>query len=136
MDTVTKKLEFAQRLKDALVAKGYPPKAAVLEREFNLRCFGKPITLHAAGKWLRGESIPRNDKMLVLAKWLEVQPDDLVYGLEIKEEIHKKKMRWDNVGYQERELFEMFLDLPAPQRKVVRDVIVAFHLAYSQSTVK
>lgn len=134
MDKIAQKLQFANQLKAAMVAKGFPPKAAVLEREFNLRFFGKPITLHAAGKWLRGEAIPRNDKVVTLAKWLEVEPADLVYGLEIKEEIQKKKARWVNeVGYQERELFELFLDLPAPQRKVVRDVIVAFHLAYNQS---
>lgn len=135
MDKITQKLQFAAQLKAAMQAKGYAPKAAVLEREFNLRYFGKPITLHAAGKWLRGESTPRNDKIVTLAKWLEIQPADLVYGLEVREEIERKKSRWsDEIGYQERELFELFLDLPAPQRKVVRDVIVAFHLAYNKAT--
>lgn len=131
---MTQKLQFAEQLKAAMQAKGYAPKASVLEREFNLRYFGKPITLHAAGKWLRGEAIPRNDKVVTLAKWLEVQPANLVYGLDLRDEIECRKSRWSvEVGYQERELFELFLGLPAPQRKAVRDVIVAFHLAYNQS---
>lgn len=131
MDTETQKAQFAHNLKAALTAKGYEAKAAVLEREFNLRYFGKAITLHAAAKWLRGEAIPRHDKVMTLAKWLEVKPDELVYGLEVKEEIQRSRQRWEeNIGYQERELFELFLNLPAPQRKIVREVIMAFAKAY------
>lgn len=38
-----------------------------------------------------------------------------------------KQKRWDEgVGHQEREVFEAFLKLPAAQRKVVREVILAF----------
>ena len=37
------------------------------------------------------------------------------------------KKRWDEgIGYQEREVFEAFLKLPVAQRKVVREVILAF----------
>ncbi|MDK4533783.1 hypothetical protein QGZ99_01370, partial [Kingella kingae] len=89
MDKMTQKLQFADQLKVAMQAKGYAPKASILEREFNLRYFGKPITLHAAGKWLRGEAIPHNDKVVKLAKWLEVQPANLVYGLDLRDEIDR-----------------------------------------------
>ena len=34
------------------------------------------------------------------------------------------------VGYEEREIFEAFLRLPVPQRRIVREVIVAFAKAY------
>lgn len=134
MNTDTQKTQFAVNLKSALLAKGYEARAAVVEREFNLRHFGKPVTLHAAGKWLRGEAIPRHDKIMTLAKWLEIQPDELVYGLEIKKETAKSRARWEeSIGYQEREIFEAFLNLPAPQRKVVREVILAFARCYAQS---
>lgn len=37
------------------------------------------------------------------------------------------KQRWGKgVGYQERETFDAFLKLPAPQRKIIREVIQAF----------
>lgn len=112
-------------------AKGYEAKAGVLEREFNLRHYGKDITLHAAAKWLRGEALPRNDKIMTLAAWLDVPPNELVFGLEINHKIAARKQRWEeSIGYQERELFELFLNLPASQRKIVREVIVAFAKAY------
>lgn len=131
MNTNTQKLQFAEKLKEALEAKGYEAKAAVLEREFNLKHFGKPITLHAAAKWLRGEAIPRHDKIMTLATWLNVKPDELVYGIEIKDEIEQSRKRWEqSIGYHEREIFEAFLNLPAPQRKIVREVILAFSKAY------
>lgn len=114
-----------------MAAKGYPAKAAVLEREFNLKHYGRPITLHGVAKWLRGESLPSHDKVITLAKWLEVEPSELIYGFEVKKEIDASKRRWEHaIGYQEREIFEEFLNLPAPQRKIVREVILAFSRAY------
>ena len=48
---------FAQRLITAMQAKGYDPKPSILEREFNLRHNGKPVTLYGVRKWLLGMSI-------------------------------------------------------------------------------
>ena len=119
--------KFAERLRTALVKAGYKAEAAVLEREFNQRYFGKGVTLHGVNKWLKGQSIPRLDKIEVLANWLNVPLDELTFGLEIKQQLQEKQPRWiDGIGYQEREIFEAFLALPAPQRKVVREVIEAF----------
>jgi len=36
----------------------------------------------------------------------------------------------EGIGYQEREIFEAFLALPPPQRKTVREVILAFAKAF------
>lgn len=59
---------FAQRLLAALERAGVPAKPAVVEREFNQRFWGKPITLHGARLWLRGETFPSHDKVLCLAE--------------------------------------------------------------------
>lgn len=110
---------------------GYKAQPAVLEREFNLRHYGKPMTLHGVRKWLIGESIPPYDKIITLAQWLKVPPDDLTFGLEIKQKITQENTSWkETISYQEREVFEAFLNLPAPQRKIVREVILAFKQAY------
>ncbi|MEQ1669019.1 MAG: hypothetical protein ABL868_11250 [Sulfuriferula sp.] len=59
-------------------------------------------------------------------------PDELRYGAEIKAEIKQSRERWDEaINFQEREVFEAFLNLPAPQRKIVREVILAFAKAQS-----
>lgn len=127
----TVKQQFAERLRDAMVKAGMKPEPAVLERNFNLRYFGKPITLHGVRKWLIGESIPPYDKIIVLAEMLNISPEELTFGLEIKQQIKETRARWDEgIGYQEREIFEAFLALPTPQRKIVREVIQAFAKAF------
>jgi hypothetical protein len=67
----------------------------------------------------------------VLAEWLRIPPQQLRYGVEIEQRIEQQKTRWEEgVGFQEREVFEAFLSLPAPQRKIVREVIQTFVKAY------
>lgn len=132
----TPKQEFAERLRAAMEKASYKAEAAVLEREFNQRYYGKDITLHGVNKWLKGQSIPRYDKILALSKWLRIPPEELTFGLEIKQSIKVERARWDEeIGYQERELFEAFLALPTPQRKVIREVILAFVRAYPSAPI-
>ena len=127
--------KFAKRLHDAMVAAGYEAKPAVLEREFNLRYWGKPMTLHGVRKWLLGESLPKQEKVLVLAEWLQIPPQELRYGVEVEQRIQQKRTRWhEGLGHQERELLEAYLDLPVIQRKIVRDVVQAFTKAFPPNT--
>ena len=85
------------------------------------------MTLQGVNKWLKGQSVPKYDKIIALAKWLKVPPEDLTFGLEINQKIKQENKNWQEaISFQEREVFEAFLSLPAPQRKVVREVIIAF----------
>jgi len=62
---------------------------------------------------------------------LRVPPDELTFGLEVKQKMKEQNARWrEAISYQEREIFEAFLALPAPQRKVVREVILTFAKAF------
>ena len=118
--------KFAERLKAALEQAGYAAKPAVLEREFNLRYWGKPVTLHGVRRWLRGESIPTEDKMLVLAQWLNQDPSALLFGTEVSRQITERNLLLDRVFIQERETIEAFLGLSAQRRKLLREVIQTF----------
>lgn len=130
------KEEFAQRLRDAMRQAGYEPRPVVLEREFNLHYYGKPMTLHGVRRWLRGETLPTQGKVVALAQWLRIPPEQLSFGIDIGHDVKEKRNRWDEgVGYQEREVFEAFLSLPVPQRKVLREVILTFAKSYA-STLK
>ena len=121
------KLQFAERLRDAMAAAGYEAKPAVLEREFNTRYWGKPMTLHGVRRWLRGETLPSQEKLLVLAEWLGVPPQQLRFGSEVAQRVQQRRARWDSgVGYQDRDIFEAFLKLPVPQRRLIREVILTF----------
>lgn len=126
------KAEFSQRLRKAIEAAGYQVRPVVVEREFNTRYWGSSVTVQAVRRWLRGEAIPSQEKMQVLADWLKIEPHLLRYGEQAIKSIKAKQKRWDEgIGFAERETFEAFLNLPAPQRKVVREVILAFAKAYS-----
>ena len=52
------KKQFAAQLREAMQAAGYEPKPVVLEREFNTRHWGKPMSLHGVRLWLLGETMP------------------------------------------------------------------------------
>ncbi len=124
---MNEKAEFAARLREAMTQSGYPLRPVVLEREFNTRYWGQSVTMQAVRRWLRGEAIPSQEKLQVLADWLKVEPQVLRFGEAVRQSVQQHKQRWDEgVGYQEREAFEAFLQLPAPQRKIVREVILAF----------
>ncbi|UQY34174.1 transcriptional regulator [Pseudomonas fulva] len=124
---MTEKTEFAQRLRDAMLAAGYPDRPAVLEREFNSRYWGRSVTFQAVSRWLRGQAIPSQDKLQVLADWLRVEPQALRFGERAAMAVREQRGRWEDPAfYPEREAIEAFLALPAAQRKVVRDVIMTF----------
>lgn len=122
------KKQFAKRLKQAMKDAGYEAKPSVLEREFNLHYFGsRPMTLHGVRRWLLGETIPAQDKVLALARWLRIEPQALLFGEEPALTVKDERGRWEQaVTHQERETFEAFMALPAAQKKIVREVILAF----------
>jgi transcriptional regulator with XRE-family HTH domain len=131
------KAQFSQRLRGAIEKAGYSVRPIVLEREFNTRYWGQPITVQAVRRWLRGEAIPSQEKLQVLADWLKVEPHVLRYGEQAIKNIRAKQKRWDEgIGHQEREIFETFLALPAPQRKVAREVIEALAIAFHAKSQK
>ncbi|HHF5353278.1 hypothetical protein ABN48_04585 [Haemophilus influenzae] len=134
---MNEKEKFATNLRRILIEKGYEPKASVIEREFNLRHYGKPIGLHAVARWLRGEGLPSLARLQTLAKWLEIDIQELVSDkrayqvakLEKKKEPNKHI--WESAAsYQDQTLFQIFLNLPQEQKKVVREVVMAMDKAY------
>lgn len=124
------KLEFAQRLRDGMVAAGLEPRPGVLLTLFNTRYWGRSVSFQAVSRWLKGEAIPEQDKLLVLAEILSIEPEILRFGEGIRKSLKERTQRWENgAGYLERETFDTFLKLPAQQRKIVREVILAFAAA-------
>ena len=122
---MNEKAEFAKRLTDAMTQAGYPLRPVVLEREFNTRYWGRSVTMQAVRRWLRGEAIPSQEKLQVLADWLKVEPQVLRFGEAVRNSVQQQKQRWDEgIGYLERETFDTFLKLPALHRKLARDVIM------------
>lgn len=123
---------FAQRLIATMQSKGYEAKPSILEREFNLRYAGKSVTFACVSKWLKGMAMPSGDKIIALAEWLEVSPEELAFDKDIQKAIEQREARWQQeIGYKDKEVFDAFVKLPTPQKKIVREVILAFAKAYA-----
>lgn len=81
MNPATEREGFSVRLQQALRnAEHSPDSPTQLAREFNIRFEGRPITVHAARKWLVGEAIPTQEKLRALAQWLAVPAEWLRFG--------------------------------------------------------
>jgi len=48
--------------------------------EFNLRHYGRPVSVQAVRKWLEGNAVPSAEKIVTLGKWLGVSPSWLLFG--------------------------------------------------------
>jgi hypothetical protein len=81
MSPTIERNKFSERLQQALRDAEYTPDSPTqLAREFNVRFDGRPITVHAARKWLVGEAIPTQEKVRTLARWLGVTTEWLRFG--------------------------------------------------------
>jgi transcriptional regulator with XRE-family HTH domain len=75
----TERAAFSLRLREALRNAGLPDDSpTVLYRNITVR--GIPVTVHAVRKWLMGEAIPTQEKLIAIATWLGVPPDWLRFG--------------------------------------------------------
>ena len=122
--------KFAARLRLALKGVGIRPSATVLANEFNLRYWGESITINTARNWLLGKSIPMQDKLRVLADWLQVSPDELRYGT-LAPTFKAQDSRTDTtvLTMQDREMLARYLVLSLEDRKTVCEVVVALAVA-------
>jgi transcriptional regulator with XRE-family HTH domain len=132
---MNEKFEFSNRLRQAMADAGYAASPSVLEQEFNLRWYGRSISNQAAWNWLNSKAVPTQDKIQVLAEWLKVEPEVLRFGEAVRHSVQEYRQRWDEgVGYLERETFDAFLRLPAPQRKLIREVILTFAQVHGRAS--
>jgi len=114
--------KFADRFRTALKEAGIRPSATVVANEFNLRYWGEGITSHAARNWLMGVSVPKQDKLLILSKWLKISPEGLLFGTPPSMAIDNN-ISEDRVNLIEQQLVSKYLSLTCDQKRVVREVV-------------
>ncbi|MHB8448134.1 MAG: hypothetical protein ACYC9P_09455 [Rudaea sp.] len=116
--------EFAKRLATAMRAMGFEARPSVLLARFNTRYDGRGVSFTTASRWLSGESIPEQDKLVVLAREFRVEPHALRYGEKGRSGMRESHPVWpDRVSPRDQAMFEDFLALPAKQREAVRSLI-------------
>jgi len=125
------KEEFSARLRVAMAAAGMEISGTALEGVFNRKWQGAPISVQATWNWINGKTMPRQDKLQLLAKLLKVDPHALQYGAPVPLTAAERRRSWDErLTYAERETLEAFLRLPTPQRLLVREVVMTFAKVY------
>jgi hypothetical protein len=117
------KAEFSARLRAALKDARIEASPAVLEKRFNSRYSGAAVTTQAISGWLNGKSIPRQDKLRVLAAMVGVDAHVLQYGG--RSRVGEVKGAWEGLSGAERAMVDAYITLAPPQRKLVRDLVAA-----------
>ena len=124
MKTSTERSAFSTRLQLALRNANHAANhPTYLSREFNFRFSGSPVTVHAARKWLVGESIPTQDKLRALATWLGVTAEWLRFGgPEDSDQIVETQTKPALESAQSKLLAD-FMSLDESHRQIVKDFI-------------
>ena len=127
MPKVTESQQFADRLRGALESAGVRASPTLVANAFNLRYHGRSITPHTARNWLLGKVMPTQDKLRVLADWLQVSPDELRFGRAPgKTYVFEMNAGPVEMGLSDREMVDRYLSLSPAERKTIRDVVTAF----------
>jgi hypothetical protein len=115
--------QFSARLKTAMTAAGLEARPMVLEKLFNLRYWGPPVTYQGVRRWLLGLSIPEQDKLEVLAELLGTDAMFLRYGVQKGVRSEPPKPPAEVIDTHDRIAIDTFLRLPKESRGAVRQVI-------------
>lgn len=135
MPKVTESQQFADRLRSALESAGVRASPTLVANAFNLRYHGRSITPHTARNWLLGKVMPTQDKLRVLADWLQVSPDELRFGRAPgKTYVYEMNAGPVEMALADREMVDRYLSLSQEGRKTIRDVVSAFVVAKAADT--
>ncbi len=123
---VDERVDFADRLCSALIAAHQPTGPSAFARAYNLRADGAAVTSHAARKWLRGEALPTQEKVLILARWLNVHASWLRFG-----DAENGMYQLGNIGEQaltseQLVLINDVISLPPSSQVIIRDMVDSF----------
>jgi transcriptional regulator with XRE-family HTH domain len=128
-------IAFSERLKQSLTHANYELRPIVVEREFNQRYWGTPVTVQAVRKWLLGDVIPTQDKLQILAEWLQVDPHWLRFGEERFGSVREQEANWEiGMTQEDRDAISRFLALPLRERKVVRNFFTVYLQTFHNTT--
>jgi hypothetical protein len=123
------KAEFSARLRAALKEARIDASPVVLEKRFNSRYEGAPVTSQAISGWLNGKSIPRQDKLRVLAALVGVDAHVLQYGgvsaSGTRSRVGEVAQAWEGLSPAERAMVDAYIALAPSQRKLVRELVAA-----------
>lgn len=122
MNNQSEKIQFSIRLKKALSENRHPISPTYLSNEFNNRYDGQHITVQSANNWLLGKSIPNQDKLSILAIWLNVSNQWLRFGDTVSNEYLEENTK-NNIDF---DYFLKFKNLDINKKNIIKSIIDEF----------
>jgi transcriptional regulator with XRE-family HTH domain len=125
MHKINEKAEFSERLRQQLASKGWQTnKPTWLAKQFNSRFEGSPVSVQTANNWLSGGAIPSQEKLRVLAAWLEINAEWLRYGDAEPYTVDDSDKAYQGVPhYGLSDLPEKIEKLTPKQKRAIYDVV-------------
>ena len=122
MSSQTEKTKFSNRLKKALLDSNHPISPTYLSNEFNNRYDGKAVSVQSANNWLLGKSIPNQDKLSILAIWLNVSNQWLRFGDTASNEF----LEYNSKENPDFDYFLKFRSLDKNKKNIIKSLIDEF----------
>lgn len=120
------RISFADRLRTALESAQQPTSPTAFALAYNMRAPGAKVSVHGARKWLRGEAVPTQEKILVLARWLNVHAAWLRFGDAENAAFSLVPPGEENLTTDQLTLINDIISLSAPVQTVIRDIVDSF----------
>lgn len=122
---IDERKHFSDRLLAALIAAHQPTTPSAFTRGFNLRADGATVSVHGARKWLLGEAFPTQEKILILARWLNINPSWLRFG-DAQNDQYRLDIASSELSPESLVLIHDVMSLPPAAQLIVRDLIDSF----------
>jgi hypothetical protein len=119
----SKHAHFANRLTAALKKAGIDPTPAAVANAFYKHSQVTTLKPHTVRKWLIGNTLPRTEMLLLLAEWLNLEPQDLLTDkLASKDLKNKVSFEFD---FTDQEVISKYLAMTVKEKITVRLVVDA-----------
>ena len=114
---------FAKRLTAALIKRNVEPSPAAVVSAFNKHSKISTLKPHTVRKWLLGISQPRTEMLLLLAEWLNLEPQDLLTDKQVPKDL-KSKVSFE-FDFTDQEVISKYLAMTMKEKVTVRLLIDA-----------
>lgn len=119
----SKHAQFAKRLTAALKRSGIDPSPAAVASAFNIHSKVTTLKPHTVRKWLLGTTQPRTEMLLLLAEWLNLEPQDLLTDKQSPKDL-KNKVSFE-FDFTDQEVISKYLAITVKEKITVRLLIDA-----------
>jgi hypothetical protein len=123
MQNRSKHAQFAKRLTAALKKSNVEPSPAEVASVFNKHSKVTTLKPHTVRKWLLGVSQPRTEMLLLLAEWLNLEPQDLLTEKQAPKDL-KSKVSFE-FDFTDQEVISKYLAMTVKEKITVRLLIDA-----------